>query len=243
MTIGMELSDEQFVAFSEAVVRALPRDMNPADARALTRNHERLQEVLKSVLCQNATPLRSPWTLVRIAQESLGFLEERTTVDCFQGGWWLKSRGSSHPSGWDEYGWGELLPVRQQSQVPCCVSSYEVQGENITWTDLATTVLGVNPNTPASVLVAMLRKSQFMLTVSAISSMVEMWERGEGFSILYDQKRRGANLCFIEGRNESVSFVRFRFSKDWFFWVEPIGFSDACEGSRLLLCNSDASLM
>ena len=54
---GTALSLGQFAEFSAAVLKALPRDMNPSDALAWARNGEKLERVLQSALCPLATPV------------------------------------------------------------------------------------------------------------------------------------------------------------------------------------------
>jgi hypothetical protein len=71
---GTALSIGQFAELSAAVVRALPRNMNPADALAWANNGEKLAAALASALSPLATPLPSakPTVLAARAATTVG---------------------------------------------------------------------------------------------------------------------------------------------------------------------------
>ncbi|MBI2030466.1 hypothetical protein HYT05_02485 [Candidatus Kaiserbacteria bacterium] len=231
---GTPLSIGRFAEFSAAVLKALPRNMSPADVLALVRNGEKLERALASALYSLAASMSEKQTLFSvIAMTPFDAIAGKKTAECFSGGIW-----GNRDSDFDT-----LLPADQPEAGLAVVSTLE-PSRDWTFAEAAATVLGVPVNTPSKMLGTLLIERCHTVTLPQVELMASAAERG----VQNGLRTNGyGNFFFVETINPekpvAVGHVyRYRAGSAWHTSINGLGRGSAWRfDCRLLVRNVDIS--
>lgn len=225
---GTTLPLGQFVEFSGAVVKALPRDIDSEVALQWAQNGAALAKVLRKSLCPPARVDKTS-TLVLHKKASLGGSNGKKTRDCFSDNYWVNR-------GVDIDRW---LPWEQVANDAGFVGVYQLQNPvGTTFREMALAVVGWASEVLSNQLDTTLKGRGHTLTLPEVESLVERQQGGEDVGLRTD---RFANFAFVEDANGSVSVLGFnRLDYRWSAGIHMLGDrNDWDSPHRLLVRNSD----
>ncbi len=229
---GTPLSIGQFSELAGAVIKALPRDIDPDVALNWANNGAALKKALRDALCPTVKG-RPKSTLALIKTTSLGGSKPQKTKACFTSAFW-------HYRDSDIDSW---FPKEQAEQEHGSVGIYQVQDpKGTTFREMAVAAIQAVPGTSDDEIVTWLKRRGLTLTLPQVEVIVERQENGEDTGLGTDGY---ANFAFVEDAHGDVSVLDFRRGgRRWEVYVHRLGDESRWHaGSRFLLRNSDTRIL
>ena len=225
---GTALSVGQFTEFAAAVIKALPRDIEPDIALSWANNGKALAKVLRETL-SSAEHVQAKPTLILHKKTNLGESSSRKTKDSFIGKFWINR--ISEIDVW--------LPKEQVAQAAGSVGIYQLQiTEGTTFREMALAAVQADSEITNEEVVARLKGRGLTLTLPEVEMLVERQEAGEQTGLCSADY---ANFAFVEKACGSVLVLYFgRDNSMWsthVFRLENANLWHAAH--RVLLRNSD----